>query len=145
MTWNSSEFGGVESVVIHPKYLWTPDILLYNRSITYMKLKYIKYRSADERFDGTYQTNIVVSNDGSMLYVPPGIFKSTCKVVDQLMIIMIFARNAKMFIFKKKKDKLHFQIDITWFPFDDQNCEMKFGSWTYTGFKVSENNMLIVI
>ena len=39
MTWNSSEFGGVESVVIHPKYLWTPDILLYNRwpSITYMK------------------------------------------------------------------------------------------------------------
>ena len=30
-----------------------------------------------------------------------GIFKSTCK------------------------------IDITWFPFDDQNCTMKFGSWTY--------------
>ena len=27
-------------------------------------------------------------------------------------------------------------IDITWFPFDDQNCEMKFGSWTYNGFKV---------
>ena len=38
------------------------------------------YCSADERFDGTYQTNIVVSSDGSMLYVPPGIFKSTCKV-----------------------------------------------------------------
>ena len=27
-------------------------------------------------------------------------------------------------------------IDITWFPFDDQNCEMKFGSWTYNGFNV---------
>ena len=63
--------------------------------------------SADERFDGTFQTNIVASSDGSMLYVPPGIFKSTCK------------------------------IDITWFPFDDQNCELKFGSWTYNGFKVS--------
>ena len=24
-----------------------------------------------------------------------------------------------------------YQIDITWFPFDDQNCTMKFGSWTY--------------
>ena len=23
------------------------------------------------------------------------------------------------------------QIDITWFPFDDQECNMKFGSWTY--------------
>ena len=31
---------------------------------------------------------------------------------------------------------MFFKIDITWFPFDDQNCEMKFGSWTYTGFKV---------
>jgi hypothetical protein len=40
------------------------------------------------------------------LYVPPGIFKSTCK------------------------------IDITWFPFDDQHCDMKFGSWTYDGNQV---------
>ena len=39
-------------------------------------------------------------------YIPPGIFKSTCK------------------------------IDITWFPFDDQDCDMKFGSWTYDGYKV---------
>lgn len=22
-------------------------------------------------------------------------------------------------------------IDITWFPFDEQRCDMKFGSWTY--------------
>ena len=65
------------------------------------------YFSADEKFDGTYQTNVVVSNDGSCLYVPPGIFKSTCK------------------------------IDITWFPFDDQLCDLKFGSWTYSGWKVS--------
>lgn len=62
--------------------------------------------SADEGFDGTYHTNIVVKHNGSCLYVPPGIFKSTCK------------------------------IDITWFPFDDQHCEMKFGSWTYDGNQV---------
>ena len=62
--------------------------------------------SADEKFDGTFQTNVVVSNDGGCLYVPPGIFKSTCK------------------------------IDITWFPFDDQKCDLKFGSWTYSGWKV---------
>uniref|UniRef100_A0A1B6CC32 Neurotransmitter-gated ion-channel transmembrane domain-containing protein n=1 Tax=Clastoptera arizonana TaxID=38151 RepID=A0A1B6CC32_9HEMI len=24
-------------------------------------------------------------------------------------------------------------MDITWFPFDDQHCDMKFGSWTYDG------------
>ena len=62
--------------------------------------------SADDKFDGTYQTNIVVSSDGSTLYVPPGLFKSTCK------------------------------IDITWFPFDDQLCDLKFGSWTYQGGEV---------
>lgn len=63
-------------------------------------------RSADEKFDGTFQTNVVVRNNGTCQYVPPGIFKSTCK------------------------------IDITWFPFDDQHCDMKFGSWTYDGFQV---------
>ena len=73
-----------------------------------------KHFSADERFDGTFQTNIVASSDGSMLYVPPGIFKSTCK------------------------------IDITWFPFDDQSCDLKFGSWTYNGFKVDKTLALIV-
>ena len=27
-------------------------------------------------------------------------------------------------------------IDIRWFPFDDQECTMKFGSWTYDGTKI---------
>ena len=48
----------------------------------------------------------MVKNDGGCTYIPPGIFKSTCK------------------------------IDITWFPFDDQSCDLKFGSWTYNGLKV---------
>ena len=69
------------------------------------KCKYT-HHSADEKFDGSYQTNVVVSSNGDCLYIPPGIFKSTCK------------------------------IDITWFPFDDQKCDLKFGSWTYNGWKV---------
>ena len=28
------------------------------------------------------------------------------------------------------------KIDVTYFPFDDQKCKMKFGSWTYDGFQV---------
>ncbi|XP_043251668.1 neuronal acetylcholine receptor subunit alpha-7-like isoform X2 [Colletes gigas] len=92
MRWNTSEYGGVRDLRIPPHRLWKPDVLMYN--------------SADEGFDGTYPTNVVVKNNGTCLYVPPGIFKSTCK------------------------------IDITWFPFDDQRCEMKFGSWTYDGFQL---------
>ncbi|XP_014298481.1 acetylcholine receptor subunit alpha-type acr-16 [Microplitis demolitor] len=89
LQWNETDYGGVKDLRITPNKLWKPDVLMYN--------------SADEGFDGTYQTNVVVTHNGSCLYVPPGIFKSTCK------------------------------IDITWFPFDDQHCDMKFGSWTYDG------------
>ncbi|XP_046403896.1 neuronal acetylcholine receptor subunit alpha-7 isoform X6 [Ischnura elegans] len=89
LRWNDSEYGGVRDLRITPNKIWRPDVLMYN--------------SADEGFDGTYHTNVVVRHNGSCLYVPPGIFKSTCK------------------------------IDITWFPFDDQHCDMKFGSWTYDG------------
>lgn len=95
LRWNTSDYGGIKDLRIPPHRIWKPDVLMYN--------------SADEGFDGTYQTNVVVRNNGSCLYVPPGIFKSTCK------------------------------IDITWFPFDDQKCEMKFGSWTYDGFQVWQN------
>ena len=28
-------------------------------------------------------------------------------------------------------------IDIRWFPFDEQRCHMKFGSWTYDGTKLN--------
>ncbi|XP_014203486.1 acetylcholine receptor subunit alpha-type acr-16 [Copidosoma floridanum] len=92
MMWDPSKYGNVRDLRIPPHRLWKPDVLMYN--------------SADEGFDGTYPTNVVVKENGTCLYVPPGIFKSTCK------------------------------IDITWFPFDDQRCEMKFGSWTYDGFQL---------
>ena len=89
--------------------MWTPDILLYN--------------SANENFDATFPTNIVVRSTGQCEQIPPGIFKSTCR------------------------------IDITWFPFDDQvikvqikklhhdnsvqTCELKFGTWTHDGNKIN--------
>ncbi|XP_013406819.1 neuronal acetylcholine receptor subunit alpha-7 [Lingula anatina] len=93
LTWNSSEYGGITSIRLPAKYLWKPDVLLYN--------------SADEKFDGTFPTNVVIYSNGLCQWVPPGMFKSTCK------------------------------IDITWFPFDDQLCKMKFGSWTHDGTQIN--------
>lgn len=63
--------------------------------------------SADEDIDSKYPTNIVVSSDGSCSWVPLGIYISSCA------------------------------INIRWFPFDDQYCTMKFGSWTYDGSKIN--------
>uniref|UniRef100_A0A8C5HTL0 Neuronal acetylcholine receptor subunit alpha-7 n=1 Tax=Gouania willdenowi TaxID=441366 RepID=A0A8C5HTL0_GOUWI len=64
------------------------------------------YNSAHENFDATYHTNIVVKSSGICYYLLPGIFKSTC------------------------------HIDVRWFPFDTQRCELKFGSWSYDGWSI---------
>ena len=34
------------------------------------------------------------------------------------------------------------KIDITWFPFDDQQCDLKFGSWTYSGWQVGAYHLI---
>ncbi|MBN3289310.1 ACHA7 protein, partial [Polypterus senegalus] len=60
--------------------------------------------SADERFDATFHTNVLVNSSGTCQYIPPGILKSTC------------------------------YIDVRWFPFDIQKCDLKFGSWTHNGW-----------
>ena len=31
LNWNTSEYGGVSSIRVHPKLIWTPDLLMYNR------------------------------------------------------------------------------------------------------------------
>ena len=78
--------------------IWKQQILLLTHTdmVQLIYLLYLMYTfmallfSADDAFDSTYQTNVVLTNEGGCSYIPPGIFKSTCK------------------------------IDITWFPFDDQ-------------------------
>ncbi|CAN9506577.1 unnamed protein product [Ophioblennius macclurei] len=92
LVWNESDYPGVTNLRFPDHLIWKPDILLYN--------------SADERFDATCRTNILVKSSGACSYIPPGIFKSTCS------------------------------IDVRWFPFDIQRCELKFGSWSYDGWSV---------
>ena len=69
----------------------------------------LMYHSASEKFDSTYPVNIIVYDNGKCKYGPPAIFQSTC------------------------------QIDMTWFPFDEQECRLKFGSWTYSNTSIDIN------
>ena len=39
LNWNMSEYGGVRSIRVHPKLIWTPDLLMYNR----YPIKYFMY------------------------------------------------------------------------------------------------------
>ncbi|XP_031416106.1 neuronal acetylcholine receptor subunit alpha-7 [Clupea harengus] len=90
LSWNVDEYPGVQNLRFPSNQIWVPDILLYN--------------SADERFDATFHTNVLVNHSGACQYIPPGILKSTC------------------------------YIDVRWFPFDVQKCDLKFGSWTHNGW-----------
>ncbi|RCN45847.1 Neurotransmitter-gated ion-channel ligand binding domain protein [Ancylostoma caninum] len=62
------------------------------------------YNSAAEDFDSTFKSNLLVYSTGDVTWIPPGVLKFVCK------------------------------LDVTWFPFDDQICYLKFGSWTFHGY-----------
>lgn len=70
----------------------------------------VLYNSAGDSFDPKSDVNAVVYSNGEVSYLPPGMFRSTC------------------------------QIEIDQFPFDEQFCKLKFGSWTYDTTTVDLKN-----
>ncbi|XP_039623339.1 neuronal acetylcholine receptor subunit alpha-4 isoform X1 [Polypterus senegalus] len=66
----------------------------------------VLYNNADGDFAVTHLTKAHLFYDGRIKWTPPAIYKSSCS------------------------------IDVTFFPFDQQNCTMKFGSWTYDKAKI---------
>lgn len=75
--------------------------------------------SADDNFEGTMKTNLVVQHNGSILFVPPGILKSICPF------------NIASFPFVSGPGIL-FSVSFFSFIFRDiQNCTLKFGSWSF--------------
>lgn len=66
----------------------------------------VLYNSADDFTEGYMQSKAMVKPDGEVFWSPPAKLRSSCK------------------------------IDVTFFPFDDQVCLLKFGSWTYSGLQV---------
>ncbi|KAM4562555.1 neuronal acetylcholine receptor subunit alpha-4-like [Odontesthes bonariensis] len=66
----------------------------------------VLYNNADGDFAVTHLTKAHLFYDGQIRWMPPAIYKSSCS------------------------------IDVTFFPFDQQSCKMKFGSWTYDRAKI---------
>ncbi|XP_010617796.2 neuronal acetylcholine receptor subunit alpha-3 [Fukomys damarensis] len=92
LKWNPSDYGGVEFMRVPAEKIWKPDIVLYNNAV------------GDFQVDD--KTKALLKYTGEVTWIPPAIFKSSCK------------------------------IDVTYFPFDYQNCTMKFGSWSYDKAKI---------
>ncbi|CAI5438919.1 unnamed protein product [Caenorhabditis angaria] len=80
--------------------------VLYVPSDTIWLPDVVLYNNADGNYQVTIMTKAKLSWNGTVEWAPPAIYKSMC------------------------------QIDVEFFPFDRQQCEMKFGSWTYGGLEV---------
>ena len=65
------------------------------------------FSSADGNFEVTLATKATLYAKGRVEWKPPAIYHSSC------------------------------EMDVEYFPFDEQTCIMKFGSWTYDGFQVN--------
>ncbi|XP_075860718.1 neuronal acetylcholine receptor subunit alpha-3 [Microcebus murinus] len=92
LKWNPSDYDGAEFMRVPAQKIWKPDIMLYNNAV------------GDFQVDD--KTKALLRYTGEVTWMPPAIFKSSCK------------------------------IDVTYFPFDYQNCTMKFGSWSYDKAKI---------
>ncbi|EDV34029.1 uncharacterized protein Dana_GF20752, isoform B [Drosophila ananassae] len=66
----------------------------------------VLYNNADGEYVVTTMTKAILHYTGKVVWTPPAIFKSSC------------------------------EIDVRYFPFDQQTCFMKFGSWTYDGDQI---------
>ena len=71
----------------------------------------VLFNNADGNYEGSYKPNVLLyadieENQPNIHWIPPAIYKSSCT------------------------------IDVRYFPFDEQLCEMRFGSWTFDAQQV---------
>ncbi|XP_058808942.1 neuronal acetylcholine receptor subunit alpha-10-like [Phymastichus coffea] len=98
---------------------WTDHHLKWNASefagIRVIRVPYnrvwrpdtILYNNADPQYSSAViNTNVIVSHTGEVVWLSHGIFRSSC------------------------------DIDVEYFPFDEQRCMLKWASWTYDGYQL---------
>ncbi|XP_061719676.1 acetylcholine receptor subunit beta-like 2 isoform X1 [Cydia pomonella] len=98
------------------KLQWNPDEyggveMLYVPSEHIWLPDIVLYNNWDGNYEVTLMTKATIKYTGEVNWKPPAIYKSSC------------------------------EINVEYFPFDEQTCFMKFGSWTYSGFQVDLKHM----
>uniref|UniRef100_A0A8C5J6L6 Cholinergic receptor nicotinic gamma subunit n=1 Tax=Junco hyemalis TaxID=40217 RepID=A0A8C5J6L6_JUNHY len=93
LSWDPEKYDNIQLLRVPSTMVWLPDIVLEN--------------NIDGTFEITLYTNVLVSPDGSIYWLPPAIYRSVCV------------------------------IHVTYFPFDWQNCTMVFQSQTYSANEIN--------
>lgn len=90
--WSQSDYGNVGTMHVTADDVWRPDIALFN--------------SATDRDDHLGGSQLIITQIGSVLWVPPAVFTAFCS------------------------------LDLQLWPFDTQNCYLKIGSWSMADIKL---------
>uniref|UniRef100_A0A8C7EC76 Cholinergic receptor nicotinic gamma subunit n=1 Tax=Nothoprocta perdicaria TaxID=30464 RepID=A0A8C7EC76_NOTPE len=93
LRWDPQKYDNIELLRVPSTMVWLPDIVLEN--------------NIDGTFEITLYTNVLVSPDGCIYWLPPAIYRSSCS------------------------------IHVTYFPFDWQNCTLVFQSQTYSANEIN--------
>ena len=72
-----------------------------------MRFQFSGYSADPQYSSAVINTNVIVSHTGEVVWLSHGIFRSSC------------------------------DINVEFFPFDEQRCALKWASWTYDGYQVS--------
>ncbi|XP_065353610.1 neuronal acetylcholine receptor subunit alpha-2-like isoform X2 [Cloeon dipterum] len=88
MRWNPDNYSNLKALHVPYNELWIPDVVLYNSAI-------------GNKINQHGTTYSIVYNNGSVLWVPPSIYETVCK------------------------------MDLRFWPFDRQSCKIVIGSWTH--------------
>ncbi|XP_037948073.1 neuronal acetylcholine receptor subunit beta-3-like [Teleopsis dalmanni] len=87
-SWNVRDNDNITQMHLRPTEVWKPEIMLFN--------------SAGENSNYLGDTQLILSHDGSILWVPPVAYTAYC------------------------------YLNLRMWPYDSQKCTLKIGSWTQT-------------
>nr|DBA26292.1 TPA: hypothetical protein GDO54_010573 [Pyxicephalus adspersus] len=93
LTWDRKEFYNISTLRVPPDMVWLPKLILENNN--------------NGQFEVAYYSNVLISHEGYMYWLPPAIFQTPCS------------------------------INVNYFPFDWQNCSLKFSSLTYNAKEIN--------
>lgn len=118
MSWNKSEFGGLDLIHVDSKRVWVPDIFLYNNN------------DDQERFAGgrsSFRSGVALQSNGTSIWNNPARFKTLCRInvkffpfdIQECKLKMgSWMYNARMLNMKPMKDhkfpSQHFQANGEW-------------------------------
>ena len=126
--WNASDFGGIEELFVSTSKVWTPQLVLNNTwecYRCYVKLTK-RFLLLQTRFD-----NVLISLLTLCQFSVDDSARMTdaSEITPQSNFVWIYHSGYCAWAPRYDSSVTQCPIDVTWFPFDEQTCDLVFQSW----------------